>query len=155
MLISLPDELLQALLVKLDASAACRLSQIDKAMQHWIFRHARERAYAWRQARAWLMLCERAKVRVQRLQRLQRRARARNPGVWNHFTSVGAAVNCMRCCCTNENDNGTACGEQVRMYTTPMEWKIGFCTAPLWKHLLEAHPTLYTELRERTPSVLG
>ena len=42
-----------------------------------------------RHARAWLMLCERAKVRV-----LHRRAgiRGRISVVWNHFTPVGAAA---------------------------------------------------------------
>ena len=62
--ISLPDELLQVLPAELDAAAACRLSQVDKAMQHWILLHARDRVYAWRHASAWLMLCKRAKVRV-------------------------------------------------------------------------------------------
>ena len=40
-LISLPDELLQVLLAELDAAAACRLSQVDKAMQQGIRLHAR------------------------------------------------------------------------------------------------------------------
>ena len=42
-LISLPDELLQVLSAELDAAAACRLSQVDKAVQQWIRLHARER----------------------------------------------------------------------------------------------------------------
>ena len=59
--ISLPDELLQVLSAELDAAAACRLSQVDKAIQHWILLHARDtdRVYAWRHASIWLMLCKR------------------------------------------------------------------------------------------------
>ena len=81
-LVSLPDELLQVLSAELDAAAACRLSQVDKAMQQWILLHARERVYAWRHARAWLMLCERAKIRVQH----RRAAGRRGSVVWNHFS---------------------------------------------------------------------
>ena len=84
-LISLPDELLQVLSAELDAAAACRLSQVDKAMQRCRVRlHARDRVYAWRHARAWLMLCERAKVRVLH-RRAGRRGRGRASVVWNHF----------------------------------------------------------------------
>ena len=139
MLFSLPDELLQVLSAELDAAAACRLSQVDKAMQHWVRLHARDRVYAWRHARAWLMLCERAKVRV-----LHRRA-GRGSVVWNHFAPVGAAVNRVRCCCTEGIANGNACGVQL---TTRSTW-------PLWNHLRNAHPTLYDALRARIPSVLG
>ena len=130
-LISLPDELLQVLLAELDAAAACRLSQVDKAMQHWVRLHARDGVYAWRHAAlAWLMLCERAKVRV-----LHRRAgrRGRLSVVWNHFAPVGAAVNRVRCCCTEGIANGNACGVQLTTRTS---------TAPLWNHLMNAHPTL-------------
>ena len=66
--------------------------------------------YAWRHARALLILCERAKVRV-----LHRRAgrRGRVSVVWNHFAPVGAAVNTVRCCCTEGIANGNACGVQL------------------------------------------
>ena len=141
-LISLPDELLQVLSAELDAAAVCRLSQVDKAMQQWTRLHARERVYTWRHARAWLILCERAKVRV-----LHRRAgrRGRLSVVWNHFAPVGAAVNRVRCCCTEGIANGSSCGVQLTTRST----------APLWNHLMYAHPTLYGELRMRNPSVLG
>ena len=144
MLFSLPDELLQILSAKLDAAAACRLSQVDKAMQHWILLHTRDRVFAWRHASAWLMHRERAKVRV-----LHRRAGRRGgvSVVWNHFTPVGlgAAVDRVRCCCTESIANGNACGVHL----------IARSTAPLWNHLVMAHPMLYTELRARIPSVLG
>ena len=99
--------------------------------------------YAWRHARALLILCERAKVRV-----LHRRAgrRGRVSVVWNHFAPVGAAVNRVRCCCTEGIANGNACGVQLTTRTS---------TAPLWNHLMNAHPTLYADLRERIPSLLG
>ena len=96
--------------------------------------------YAWRHARALLILCERAKVRV-----LHRRA-GRGYVVWNHFAPVGAAVNRVRCCCTEGIANGNACGVQLTTRTS---------TAPLWNHLMNAHPTLYADLRERIPSLLG
>lgn len=142
MLFSLPDELLQVLSAKLDAAAACRLSQVDKAMKQCIRLNAGERVYAWRHARAWLILCERAKVRV-----LHRRAgrRGRVSVVWNHFAPVGAAVNSVRCCCIEGIANGNTCGEQLTTRST----------APLWNHLMNAHPTLYADLRERISSVLG
>ena len=143
MLFSLPDELLQVLSAKLDAAAACRLSQVDKAMQHWILLHTRDRVFAWRHASAWLMLCERAKVRV-----LHRQAGRRGSlsVVWNHFTPVGAAVGSVRCCCTEGIANGNACGVQLTIHRN---------TAPLWNHLMTAHPMLCAELRARIPSVLG
>ena len=98
--------------------------------------------YAWRHARALLILCERAKVRV-----LHRRAgrRGRVSVVSNHFAPVGAAVNRVRCCCTEGIVNGNACGVQLTTRST----------APLWNHLLTAHPMLCAELRARIPSVLG
>ena len=130
--------LLQVLSAELDAAAACRLSQMDKAMQHWIRLHARERVYAWRHACAWLILCERAKVRV--LHRWAGR-RGRVSVVWNHFARVGAAVNRVRCCCTEGIANGNACGVQLKLTT--------HSTAPLWNHLTNAHPTLYADLRVR------
>ena len=131
MLFSLPDELLQVLSAELDAAAACRLSQVDKAMQHWVRLHARDRVYAWRHARAWLMLCEGAKARV-----LHRRAgrRGRVSVVWNHFAPVGAAV---RCCCTEGIANGNACGVELNVNNT----------TPLWNHLRAAHPILYAHVR--------
>ena len=109
-LISLPDELLQVLLAELDAAAACGLSQVDKAMQHWVRLHTRDRLYAWRHTCVWLMLCECAKVCV-----LHRRAgrRGRVSVVSNHFAPVGAAVNSVRCCCTEGIANGNACGVQL------------------------------------------
>ena len=111
-------------------------------MQQWTRLHARERVYTWRHARAWLILCERAKVRV-----LHRRAgrRGRLSVVWNHFAPVGAVVNRVRCCCTEGIANGSPCGVQLTARST----------APLWNHLMYAHPTLYGELRMRNPSVLG
>ena len=129
-------------MAELDAAAACRLSQVDKAMQHWIRLHAHERVYAWRHARALLILCERAKVRV-----LHRRAgrRGRVSVVWNHFAPVDAAVSRVRCCCTEGIANGNACGVQLTTRST----------APLWNNLLTAHPMLCAELRARIPSVLG
>ena len=99
MLAALPDELLQLLLAQLHAVAACRLSQINKALQQWILLHHEEMVHTWRLARAWLMLCEHAKVRVQ-----HRRAviRGRISVVWNHFTPIcAAAPNRVRCCCTD------------------------------------------------------
>ena len=49
MLFALPDELLQLILAKLDAAAACRLSQVDKAFQQWILFHHKEWVHEWRQ----------------------------------------------------------------------------------------------------------
>lgn len=78
---------------------------------------------------------------------LHRRAgrRGRLSVVWNHFAPVGAAVNRVRCCCTEGIANGSSCGVQLTTRST----------APLWNHLMYAHPTLYGELRMRNPSVLG
>ena len=42
--------------------------------------------------------------------------------------------------------NGKACGVQLTITRS---------TAPLWNHLLTAHPMLCAELRARIPSVLG
>lgn len=140
MLSSLPDELLQVLSAELDAAAACRLSQVNKAMQHWFLHHAPDRLYAWRHAHAWLMLCEVAKVRV-----LQIRAGCRSRSVvWNHFTVRGAAANYVRCCCTEGIANGNACGLQFRVGRRS--------TAALWNHLNYAHRTLYEELRRSAAS---
>ena len=55
MLSALPDELLLLLVAKLDAAAACRLSQVDRTMQRWILLHHEEWVYTWRHARAWLI----------------------------------------------------------------------------------------------------
>ena len=143
--LSLPDELLQVL--SAEAGAECSgsvpaLAGGQAAMQHWVRLHARDRVYARRHALAWLMLCERAKVRV-----LHRRAgrRGRVSVVWNHFAPVGAAVNRVRCCCTEGIANGNACGVQLTTRST----------APLWNHLMTAHSMLCAELRARIPSVLG
>ena len=143
MLSALPDELLHKLLVELDAAAACRLSQVDKAMQHWIRPRPREdvrlasRPCVADSLRACKGPCA-AQGRAGR--------RGRVSVVWNHFAPVGAAVNRVRCCCTEGIANGNACGVQLTTRTS---------TAPLWNHLMNAHPTLYADLRERIPSLLG
>ena len=141
MLSVLPDELLQLLFAKLDAIAACRLSQVDKAFQQWSLLHHEECVQAWRHACAWLMLCKRAKARM-----LYRRAGFRGVAspTLNHFTPVpGAAAPprrgphagiaqgiVVRCCsCTN--------GTQLYV-SNP---------TPLWNHLKSAHPALYAQLR--------
>ena len=89
-LLTLPDELLVLVFTELDAAAFCRLSQVDKAMQQWNLLHAKERVYAWRYARAWLVLCDYAKARVQHR---WASIRGRHSVVWNHFTSVGGSLN--------------------------------------------------------------
>lgn len=134
MLSALPEELLVAELELLDAVAACRLSQVDKAFQQWICLHHEEWVHAWRHARAWLKLCERAQARVQHRWAI---VRGRSV-VWNHFTPLLDAVNRVRCCCTEGVANGNACGKQL---------VVNGNTGPLWKHLLAAHPTLYDRLR--------
>ena len=133
MLTALPDELIQLILAKLDAATACRLSQVDKAMQQWVLFHHKEWVHAWRHARAWLVLCERAKARVS-----HRRAGIRGhlSVVWNHFTPVGpAAPRHVRCCCTDAN--GNACGMVLNMNNT----------RSLWNHLQRAHAAIYAQLR--------
>ena len=138
MLSALPDELLHILLVELDAAAACRLSQVDKALQQWIHLHHEEWVVAWRYAHAWLKLCERAQARVQHR---WVSVRGRHSVVWNHFTSVGGSLNrvYVRCCCTEGIANGNACGVMLNVNNT----------APLWNHLHSAHPTLYAYLRSQ------
>ena len=129
MLSSLPDDPFQLLLAELDAAAACRLYQVDKVVQQGIHRQHKDWVYAWRHARAWLVLCMIAKARV-----LHRRAvgRGRVSIVWNHFTSVhGAAPSHVRCCCIR--DDGIPCGIVLRVSSS----------AQLWTHLQCTHPALF------------
>ena len=136
MLSALPDELLHILLVELDAAAACRLSQADKAMQQWIRLHHKEWVLAWQHARAWLMLCDYAKAKVQHRWASIRGARS---VVWNHFTPCGGSLNrvYVRCCCTEGIANGNTCGVELNVNNT----------TPLWNHLRAAHPILYAHVR--------
>ena len=133
MLPTLPDELLVLVFTELDAAAFCRLSQVDKAMQQWNLLHAKERVYAWRYARAWLVLCDYAKARVQHR---WASIRGRHSVVWNQFTYVGGSLNrvYVRCCCTEGIANGDdVCGVEFNVNDT----------APLWRHLKRAHPSVY------------
>ena len=109
MLSALPDELLLLLVAKLDAAAACRLSQVDRTMQRWILLHHEEWVYTWRHARAWLVLCDMAQARVRHR---WASVRSRNSVVWNHFTPAGGSLNrvYVRCCCAEGVGNGNACG---------------------------------------------
>ena len=147
MLSALPDELLHKLLVELDAAAACRLSQADKAMQQWVRLHHREWVLAWWHARAWLMLCDYAKARVQHR---WASIRGRRSVVWNHFTSVSGSYPYsfnrvyMRCCCTKGIANGNTCGVVLNVNNT----------APLWNHLRASHPILYAHVRSNIQSHL-
>ena len=136
MISALPDELLQLLLAKLDAAAACRLSQVDKTMQQWVLFHHAEWVLTWRHARVWLLLCDLARARVQHR---WARIRGRRSVVWNHFTSVGGTFNrvYVRCCCTEGVANGNTCGQELNVNDT----------APLWRHLQMAHPVLCSQLR--------
>ena len=118
-----------------------RLAEVDKAFQQWILLRIEELVHAWRHARAWLMLCERAKARVK-----YRRAgfRGLNSATLDYFTPVpGAAAPAgrgrsrrtgimVRCRCCMD-------GTQL-IVSSPM---------PLWNHLLHAYHALYVQPRSR------
>ena len=128
-------------MAELDAAAACRLYQVDKVVQQGIHRQHKDWVYAWRHARARLVLCMITKAHV-----LHRRAvgRGRVSIVWNHFTSVhGAAPSHVRCCCIR--DDGIPCGIVLRVVCRALRNCGRTCSGQC------THPALYTQLRTQTP----